>query len=155
MKTVFNSLDKLCTQWFKIEIHREVNFFSARKKIEEIEQILHDMEAIDSKSGALLTHISIMLAVLGFFLSDSNNHLLVQILFLFELIIYLVVAMVLIRCIDIMGPPFRELPENQKSLNETYYFEITLRKEIYHRALRTVYVLTATLIPIIILKYVL
>ena len=155
MKTVFNTLDKLCTQWFKIEINREAKFYPARNKMEEISQILHDMEAIDSKSGALLTHISIMFAVLGFFLSDPNNHFLVQVSFLIEFIIYLVVAMVLMRCIDIMGPPFRELPEDQESLKETYYFEITLRREIYHRALRTVYVLTAVLIPIIIFKYVL
>ncbi len=153
MKTVFNMLDKLCMRWFKIEIDREVKFYPSRNKIEEIDQILHDMEAIDSKSGALLTHISIMFAVLSFFLNGSNNHFLVQILFLFEFIVYLVVAMILMRCIDIMGPPFRELPEDQESLKETYYFEITLRREIYHRALRTVYMLTAALIPIIIFKY--
>lgn len=113
------------------------------------------MDVLDSKSSALLTHISIMFVALGFFIIDNSNHWVIQSLLLMEFIIYLVVAMLLLRCIDIMGPPFRQLPNDadEEKLAEIYYFEVTLRREIYVRSLRVVYTLTALLIPIILLKY--
>jgi len=151
---VFECLDMLLKKWLKIGHEREKLYFETRQKAEGIKDILYDMDIIDTKSGALLTHISIMFVVLGFFLS-SENHWLISIVLLIEFIGYLLVAMVLLRCIDIMDPPFRQLPTELEELKITYYTEVTLRREIYHRSVRAVYILTACLIPIVFFKYVL
>jgi hypothetical protein len=62
-------------------------------------------------------------------------------------------AMLLLRCVDLLGPPFRQLPDSDTGIKQAFLFEITIRREIYVRVLRIVYVLTAILIPIIALRY--
>lgn len=111
------------------------------------------MDVIDGKSSALLTHISVMFVVLSIFLVASDAHAIVKFLIGVELILYLTVAMFMLRCIDIMGPPFRPAPGNLEEAENAYYFELNLRRTIYHRAIRTVYVLTLALIPIVLAKY--
>ncbi len=153
LKRVFESLDCLFDKWFEINPEREKSFYDSRNDTEGIKDILHDMEIIDTKSSALLTHISIMFVVIGFFLAESTKISTVNVLFLVEFVAYLVIAMLLLRCIDIMGPPFRQPPNEKEKRIKAYYFEVTLRREIYHRSIRSVYLLTAALIPIICFKF--
>ncbi len=155
LKNTFVGLDKLFTTKFEIDVKREAEYYSRRHKAEDIDDILYDMNVIDSKSSALLTHISIMFVVLGFFINAEDNHWVIVVLLVIEFIAYILTAMLLLRCVDIMGPPFRQPPESKEAIKEEYYFEVTLRREIYARALRLAYVLTAVLIPIILFKYML
>ena len=155
LKNAFVGLDKLFKQWFEIDIIRESKYYSRRNKAEDIKDILYDMNIIDTKSNALLTHISIMFIVLGFFIHAEDNHWVILALLVLEFLAYLVTAMLLLRCVDIMGPPFRQPPESDEEIKQVYYFESTLRREIYARALRMAFILTVILFPIILLKYLL
>jgi len=155
LRNAFAGLDKLFKRWFEINIDRESKYYSRRNKAEDIEDILYDMNIIDTKSNALLTHISIMFVVLGFFIHAEDNHWLVVTLLVMEFLAYVLTAMLLLRCVDIMGPPFKQPPESEEEIKQVYYFEITLRREIYARALRVAFILTAMLIPIILFKYLL
>jgi len=152
-ESVFKSLDHLLIKKLEITPDREKEFYSIRERTKDTKDILYDMDIIDSKSSALLTHISIMFVVLGFFLNEQNSFI-VQAALLIEFVSYLIVGMLLLRCIDVMGPPFRIPPNDDAELKATYYIEVTLRREIYHRALRTVYILTAALIPIVFVKFI-
>ena len=156
-KHVFKGLDNIFKNFSGVNLTREFEYYPLRNKVEGIKDVLYDMDILDSKSSALLTHISVMFVALGFFIVDSNNHRIIQSLLVTEFIIYLVIAMLLLRCIDIMGPPFRKPPNHasEEDLKAMYYFEVTLRREIYARSLRIVYTLTALLVPIILLKYIL
>ena len=154
-KNIFDGLDSKFKQWFQITAEREEKHYTTWSKADAIKDILYNMDIIDSKSSALLTHISIMFLVLGFFITDKGNPWFIHFLLLIEFIAYLVVSMVLLRCIDIMGPPFRQLPEDEEELKKTYYLEVALRREIYHRSIRTVYILTALFIPIVFFNYIL
>ncbi len=153
LKRVFKSLDRFFEKNFEINPVREKLFYESRNDTEAMKDILYDMDIIDSKSSALLTHISIMFVVIGFFLSETEKFSVINFLFLVEFVAYLMIAMALLRCIDIMGPPFRQPPEDKEERTQMYYFEVTLRREIYHRSLRLVYLLTAALIPIVCLKF--
>jgi len=155
---LFEPIDKLLIRILKINSTREAAFHEKRSALfgmgwaKKIDGILHDMSILDSKSSALLTHISVILVVLSFSLDGSSTKYINGIL-VFEMAMYTVTAMFLLRCVDIMGPPYKDLPESDNEAYEKYYIEIRLRREIYTRALRTAFVLTAILVPTFILKY--
>jgi hypothetical protein len=145
-------IDKAVCKYCDINPEKEIRFQETRNKWEEVKRIHYDMDVIDQKSSALLTHISVMFVVLSILLTASKTPW-ISIFFATELVAYLFVAMTLLRCIDVMGPPFRELPEDVGKAKNAYYIEILLRREVYHRAVRLVYILTLFLIPVVIVKY--
>jgi len=107
--------------------------------------------ARDAKISGLLTHISVMFVVLGF-LATSVDNLFLRLLITVEFIAYILAAMVLLRCLDMTGPPLNDLPQDTSELRAVQAREALLRKTIYVRVLRLVYVLTALLIPIVGIK---
>lgn len=155
MTDPFKILDKIFVRFLSIKIDEGSEYFHARRGMENIDEILHDMAIIDSKSSALLTHISLMFVVVGFFLSESKDQEIIQLLLLVEFVIYAITATILLRCVEIMGPPVRKIPNEKDVLKEIYYFEITLRRGVYQYCLRSALILTAALIPIVVLKYLL
>ena len=59
-------IDELIKYAFNISIQEEKNYLTRRQKFkEENHEITKELDVIDSKSSALLTHVSIMLAVLA------------------------------------------------------------------------------------------
>lgn len=92
-----------------------------------------------------------MFVVLGFLASNVDNFLL-RLLLTVEFLAYILAAMVLLRCLDMTGPPLNDLPDDPQALREVQAREALLRKTIYVRVLRLVYVLTAMLIPIVGIK---
>ncbi len=152
-RNVFDLMDKLFKYFFKVDGSIESMHYSRRINAEDIEAIHYDMNVIDSKSSALLTHISIMFVVLGFFLNNKDNKAIICAVFVIEFVGYIAIAMLLLRCVDIMGPPFRGLPDSDDEIKKMYCDEVALRRGIYVRALRLVYILTGVLVPIIIFKY--
>ncbi|MGD0960732.1 MAG: hypothetical protein ABSB19_13080 [Methylomonas sp.] len=153
LENAFNSLDKLFNDWFKIDINEEFRYYSRINTFVNKTDVLYDANIIDNKCSALLTHISIMFIVLGIFINGETHNGIVFFLLVLEFIAYILAAMSLLRCVDIMGPPFRQLPEAEEEIKQAFLYEITIRRGVYVRVLRIVFILTAILIPIMLLKY--
>jgi hypothetical protein len=127
-------------------------FEAQRAGLENREHALHDMSIIDAKSSALLTHVSIMLAVIAVLLAQPNSSLWKWV-FTAELIAFSVVSVLLLRCVDILGPPFRRpVPDADGGLEAYYRTEILLRRTIFQAMIRTVRFLTVCLIVIVAIK---
>ncbi len=107
---------------------------------------LYDMGIIDGKSSALLTHISVMLVVLTFLLGSDSQHF--QIALKIELVVYAILATLLLRAVDIMGPPYQWSDGNIDWLKEA-----ALRRVIYQSVLRLVWILTIALVLIFVLDF--
>lgn len=153
LKNVFGFLDRIFIRSFNVDFNREPLYLSRRDDVEQKDNFLYEMNIIDSKSSALLTHISIMFVVLGLFLEMKDNGRIFEIILVAEFVAYVLAALLLLRCVDIMGPPFKMPPEEHRELIKAFFLETTLRREIYVRALRMVFILTIILIPIILFKF--
>lgn len=140
-------LDRLLVWWFDLKPQYEIEYERARKEehIPQIEHILKDMGIIDSKSSALLTHVSIMIAVAFGLTSLQDINSIIKIFLYFEAFAYIVVALLLMRCVDIMGPPFRTVEYNDSAIKENYLNEILIRRSVYQLAVRAVIWLTIVL----------
>jgi len=145
---VFKTLDPML-KTFMVDANGDPqDYYGKLESAEGIDHIWQDLRSIDAKSSGLLTHISVMFVVLGFLASGVEN-LLLRSLLTAEFIAYIFAAMVLLRCLDMTGPPLNDLPEDTAGLRAIQAREALLRKTIYVRVLRLVYVLTALLIPIV------
>jgi hypothetical protein len=137
---------------FRLTLQDEHLFEVQRAGLENREHALHDMSVIDAKSSALLTHVSIMLAVIAVLLAQPNSATWKWV-FTAELVAFSVVGVLLLRCVDILGPPFRRLlPDADGKLEEYYRSEILLRRAIFQGMIRTVRFLTVCLIIIVTIK---
>ncbi len=156
LKNTFDALDNLIKRWYQIDPQRESRRFAIRDEIRDIKSIFYDMDVVDSKSSALLTHISVMFVVLGVLLS-SKNHWIVNLSLSIELIAYVVVASFLLRSLDISASPFKSISQDDEQDAEKskafYHIEIAIRRATFAQSLRITYILTILLIPIILLKY--
>lgn len=137
---------------FRITPQDEHVFEAQRADLKNREHALHDMSVIDAKSSALLTHVSIMLAVIAVLLAQPNSATW-RWIYTGELIAFSAVSVLLLRCVDILGPPFRRLrPDADGALEEYYRNEILLRRSIFQAMVRTVRFLTVCLIVIVAIK---
>jgi len=62
-------------------------------------QAAGDLASIDTKTGPLLSHVSLMIAALAVLLSSTKLSLWKQIFFMSEIAVYLIVAICCLRCI--------------------------------------------------------
>lgn len=129
----------------------ESAFEQARSALPNREHVLHDMSVIDAKSSALLTHVSIMIAVVAVFLGQPNSPMWTWV-FTVELSMFSIVAMFLLRCIDIMGPPLRQLPEGGEVVAAHYRHEILVRRGVLQWMIRIVQLITVAVIATVLLK---
>ena len=150
---MFRIFDPFLHHALKIKEEVEQDFIQNRSQSDYISNYHYDMDAVDSKSSALLTHISVMFVVLSIFLVSADCHDFIRALLAVELIAYLFLALLLLRCIDVMGPPNREIPTGADDVNKIFREEIMLRRSIYQFSVRGVFLLTFFLIPIILAKY--
>jgi len=91
------------------------------------------MDVIDGKSAVLLTHVLVMLAVVVgilFAVSDDSSSLFTLVLQA-KVVLYAIVAMFLIRCIDVMGPPFKRNGGEPEQINVKYRNEILVRERFF------------------------
>lgn len=153
---MYDLVDKVFKTLLSLNEEDERNFADTRKDINHINHILHDMVIIDTKSSALLTHVSVMLAVvigmLFTLIGPKESGSILAYLLKVEMVAYAVVAMVLLRCLDIMGPPFRKLRNEMREIDAQYHKEIIIRRAIYQLMSRVVFILTVVLIMITFLK---
>lgn len=143
-------IDRLLNWFFRNKENIEPEYIETRAKIENKKHILYEMNVIDSKSSALLTHVSIMLAVLVVLITENDGFW--MLFLIFELVVLLFVCMLLLRCVDIMGPPLRMPPKKAKNITNLYYDEIRLRRGIYQIMVRIVIIMTFLLILIMLIK---
>ncbi|MBS0298787.1 MAG: hypothetical protein JSR32_02455 [Proteobacteria bacterium] len=153
---MYDLVDKVFKTLLSLNEEDERKFADTRKDINHINHILHDMVIIDTKSSALLTHVSVMLAVvigmLFTLIGPNESGSILAYLLKVEMVAYAVVAMVLLRCLDIMGPPFRKLRNETREIDAQYHKEIIIRRAIYQLMSRVVFILTVVLIMITFLK---
>ncbi|MER0170499.1 MAG: hypothetical protein DU489_07815 [Nitrosomonas sp.] len=153
---IYDLVDKAFKTLLSLNEEDERKFADARKDINHINHILHDMVIIDTKSSALLMHVSIMLAVvigmLFTLIGPKESGSILAYMLKIEMVAYAVVAMVLLRCLDIMGPPFRKLRNEMHEIDAQYHQEIVTRRAIYQLMSRVVFILTVVLILITFLK---
>ena len=153
---MYDLVDKVFKTLLSLNEEDERKFADARKDINHINHILHDMVIIDTKSSALLMHVSIMLAVvigmLFTLIGPKESGSILAYMLKIEMVAYAVVAMVLLRCLDIMGPPFRKLRNEMHEIDAQYHQEIVTRRAIYQLMSRVVFILTVVLILITFLK---
>ena len=148
---VFKTLDPMLRAFLARTDSDPQAYYEKLDSAEGIDRIWQDLRSIDAKSSGLLTHISVMFVVLGFLASDVDN-ILLRLLLTAEFLAYIFAALVLLRCLDMTGPPLNDLPQDAAELRSVQAREALLRKTIYVRVLRLVYLLTALLIPIVGIK---
>jgi hypothetical protein len=140
---------RILTKLFGLALEDEKAFEAQRAELKNRAHALHDMSILDTKSSALLTHVSIMLAVVAVLLAQPNGALW-RWIYTGELIAFSAVGVLLLRCVDIMGPPFRRLPPPANIELEDYYrMEVMLRRAIFQAMVRAVRILTVILILIV------
>ncbi|MBX9916278.1 hypothetical protein R2083_05485 [Nitrosomonas sp. Is35] len=153
---MYDLVDKVFKALLSLNEEDERKFADVRKDINHINHILHDMVIIDTKSSALLTHVSVMLAVvigmLFTLIGPKESGSILAYMLKIEMVSYAIVAMVLLRCLDIMGPPFRKLRNEMHEIDAQYHQEIVTRRAIYQLMSRVVFILTVVLILITFLK---
>lgn len=153
---MYDLVDKVFKTLLSLNEEDERKFADVRKDINHINHILHDMVIIDTKSSALLTHVSVMLAVvigmLFTLIGPKESGSILAYMLKIEMVAYAVVAMVLLRCLDIMGPQFRKLRNEMREIDAQYHQEIIVRRAIYQLMSRVVFILTVVLVLITFLK---
>jgi len=86
------------------------------------------LDRIDSKAGSMLTHISMMLAAATFMISAADTSDLERIIIGIEIIAYLFIALICIRCLGYVDIPGRK----HQSIDR---IEHELRLEVRRRSL--------------------
>lgn len=105
-------------------------------------------EVLDAKSGALLTHISIMIAATVFAFSEGGHGLAIKLAFTAILASFLLTAICLIRCLRFWAAPASNIDETdyRKMMDE----ELHRRSEIYRFASQLAFLTTiASALPLI------
>lgn len=135
---------------FKIE-RDYVSYVARNRGISDNEHIFQVFDNIDTKSPALLTHASIIIASLSLFISRGNIKDWKTTIITIELIVYLLVAITLLRCIKIINGQAsfeinrKNIPFNTSQSRERYetkkeflplFREYILRMELYSVANR-------------------
>lgn len=106
-------------------------------------------EVLDAKSGALLTHISIMIAATVFAFSVEEQAIAMKIIFTIILASFLLTAICLIRCLRFWAAATSN--EKDPDYEEIMDQELHRRSEIYRFASQLSFLTTiASIIPLII-----
>jgi len=141
--------DRALARLFRLSSQEERAFEAQRTALENREHFLHDMSILDAKSSALLTHVSIMLAAIAVLLAP--NEPVWKWIFTAELVLFSLAGVLLLRCVDILGPPFRRVPADG-GIEEYYRAEVQLRRAIFQGTIRAVRFLTVCLIVIVTIR---
>lgn len=109
---------------------------------------LYDMDIVDNKSAALLTHVSLIMAALALLIGQSDD---IRIVYVVEFIIYALIATTLLRCVDILGPPTRPHPQDEQA-EEYWHLEAIIRRAVYQFSRRAVIFMTLAMCLTVLLE---
>lgn len=125
------------------------------------EMLIKELDVVDTKSSSLLTHLSIMLAVLAVIIETQMPEkkggpigdpewLRLAIVFLIS---YSMLALLLLRCVDVVGSFLRPIPEKEE--DDLVYFlkEVQLRRSLFQIILRLVVLITLLFISLFVIQH--
>lgn len=148
-------LNALLERLFMIQVS-ETNM-QEMKDLFDTQAIAHDvnpsassfrfMDDIDNKSSALLTHVSMLIAATSILVSDEHYEIL-KLLFLVEGVGYVLIATVLLRCLNIISP-YSVCISN---FDEDSIKEATIRLLVYERARNITIIFTTTFLISVFMK---
>jgi hypothetical protein len=108
------------------------------------------MDSVDAKSGALLTHISLIIAALTFYYSLPDAWWIKTVL-LVEIAIYLVLAILCLRCIMLKIPNEEASGSETETDNSGLEIELRRRELLYSFSIRATIFFTVILFLLILL----
>jgi hypothetical protein len=103
-------------------------------------EILESLKLIDSKATGLLTHVSLMIAGLGLVAPLVAAHEFEVGVLVFEIGVYLLIAIGCLRCLSIFHHRQFDVPADQ--LLQLVEHELILRRELYSLCIRASIVFT-------------
>jgi hypothetical protein len=106
--------------------------------------VLAAMKNIDAKATGLLTHVSMMIAGLGLIAPLVANHRLEEGIIVFEMALYLVLAIGCLRCLNVFNP--HRVPGEMSGMSASLSRELLLRRELYAFCVRAATVLTMCIV---------
>jgi hypothetical protein len=98
------------------------------------------MQNIDAKATGLLTHVSMMIAGLGLIASLIADHRVEEGVMVFEMVIYLLLAIGCLRCLTVFNP--HALAGEMTVMSRGLGRELLLRRELYAFCVRTAIAVT-------------
>ena len=102
------------------------------------------MQNIDAKATGLLTHVSMMIAGLGLIAPLVADHRTEEGVVVFEVAIYLVLAIGCLRCLSVFNP--HKISGEMSGLSASLGDELLLRRELYAFCVRAAIVITTLII---------
>lgn len=148
-----SAFDRLISWLYLADFERSNyhGFFERQSKEHDVnnrQAIFKYMDDIDSKSSALLAHVSMIIAAVSVMLAAFDQSFF-KYLLLLELAIYIVVAIGLLRCVSILRP---------RSFEEGDYLEIILQEAasrlvVYERSRKIAIVATFIFLLSVLSKF--
>ena len=140
----------------RIVQHRTAPLGNELNMAGQVENAERWISALESKTGTLLTHISMMIAITGLMLAISNDSMWYEVVLALELIFYLLLALLCIRCqkhyrTDEFSKTISRGRESKNHPPHNVYQsavfgELFYRERLFRFIQRTLYVLTFLLI---------
>lgn len=86
-------------------------------------------DTIDNKASGILTHVSMMIAGLGLIAPIVAKHLFAEGVVIFQIMIYLLIALGCLRCLSIFNS--NELTGSEREVQDSVQREFIIRHAIY------------------------
>jgi hypothetical protein len=113
--------------------------------------IVAAMQNIDAKATGLLTHVSMMIAGLGLLAPLVADHRLEQGVIVFEMGVYLLLAIGCLRCLNVFNP--HHLTGELGGMSDALGRELLLRRELYAFCVRAAIVVTMAIVVTLPVMY--
>ena len=137
-----------------IEIERERRFFesqsSAHKEVLE-NVVLRFMDNIDAKSSGLLSHASMMIAVLSISVATLDFSSALSAIVIFEIAVYIIASLGCLRGLCILSPAVVIIPDDYI---DAAIAEAALRRAVYVRSRAITAIATVAFLATMIIHFV-
>ncbi len=123
--------------------HDDESFYTVSMNVRNVsreEVHFSFLSAVDAKSSALLTHISIMIAFSIVLFESAKSNVYLKYLIGVEAVAYILLACLCLRCIRVLGP--RLAVSTPDEYRQALKNEIIFRRELYDLTLNLVFVVT-------------
>lgn len=122
---------KLLTEFDELVVGRNaaesINFSGSSLDNAFLEAGVDALERLDAKAGALLTHISMMIAAASFMISNADTSTFERFIVGFEIVMYLFLALCCLRCLK-----YRDLSRSMRAnTQETKEYQRSVRTDAF------------------------
>jgi hypothetical protein len=101
----------------------------------------YTLDVIDTKTQSLLTHVSIMMAILAMFYGEASTTAEIRLAILVELMLYLIITLGCLRAVFLVAPT--ALDTTSEAILETRVREVARRRTAYRISLFATIAVTA------------